>query len=76
MQVAAGAAVQVDIDIAVADLARWDPDTTGTDLLGKQARGTYVVDGGVHELQVGQCIDSGVRHTCPLSSCLTQRCAS
>lgn len=69
LQVAAGAAVQVDIDIAVADLARWDPDTTGTDLLGKQARGTYVVDGGVHELQVGQCIDSGVSYGEKVRSC-------
>ena len=41
----------------------------GTNLLGEVAQGAYVVDGGVHELQVGQCIDSGVSYGVSTKTC-------
>ena len=62
LHVAAGEASRVGLTIAVADLARWDPDAVAESLLHTPAKGAYVVDGGAHQLWVGQCIDSGVSY--------------
>ena len=35
----------------------------------RPARGAYVVDGGVHELYVGQCINSGVSYGAATRAC-------
>ena len=43
----------------------------GTDLLGKPARGAYVVDGGDHEVQVAECVASGVSYGVAKRSCTT-----
>lgn len=59
---AAGSSARTTVEVQVADLARWSPSALGTDLLGQQVSGAYVVDGGVHQLQVDQCIDSGVSY--------------
>jgi hypothetical protein len=69
VNVRAGAAVQAIVEVEVADLARWDPDATGVDLHGNAVRGAYVVDGGVHELQADQCIDSGVNYGVSTRTC-------
>ena len=69
INVAAGDTVQASVEIEVADLARWDPDATRVDLLGNAVRGAYVVDGGEHELQVDQCIDSGVSYGVSTHAC-------
>lgn len=68
--VPAGTTTVTTIEIQVVDLARWDPDEmSALDLLGLQSRGAYVVDGGTHELQVDQCIDTGVSYGEPQRAC-------
>ena len=69
IHIAAGASTRAIVDIEVSDLARWDPEMMGTDLFGQQVRGAYVVDGGVHDMQVAQCIDSGVSYGVPTRTC-------
>ena len=60
---AAGTTAAVTVPVQLADLTRWDPEEDrATDKFGTPVRGAYVVDGGPHTLQVGQCIDTGVSY--------------
>ena len=70
VHVAAGSTVQASVEVEVADLARWDPEEASTNLLGGAVKGAYVVDGGVHEMEVGQCIDSGVSYGVTGRTCM------
>jgi hypothetical protein len=67
--VQAGAVVTAIVEVDVEDLSRWDPEAASTNLLGEPVRGAYVVDGGEHEIEVGQCIDSGVSYGVTNRSC-------
>ena len=62
MHVKAGATVDATVEVEVEDLARWDPEMESTNLHGDSVTGAYVVDGGEHEMEVGQCVDSGVSY--------------
>jgi len=62
VHVEAGTTIEAAIEIEVEDLARWDPDASSKNLLGDSVRGAYVIDGGEHDMQVGQCIDTGVSY--------------
>ena len=62
LHVAAGAKAAASVTVRIVDLARWDPEATGTNLLGGSAKGAYVVDGGEYKLSLGTCVDSHVRY--------------
>lgn len=68
----AGETQTVEVPIKIADLARYDPQQSWTDLKGAAVMGAYVVDSGNYTLFVGGCASVGAvwddSNTCTLES--------